>query len=432
MLQNKQNLKKKKQVPREWQSQAFSQHSASWGCAYLASPALMAWVGDDADTILSLATATMILSAIIVEITFIDTRPVGRRTTRMSRVVSGYIIEGARDLAEVGKKMSGVDLTEFFNGGRDKDASPPRVAAPPGPPGPRGPPVIVGGGNGDIPTRGRRPVSDARNGNGGREGSALRRRRRGAGPNGGGGGAGGSPSPASERVDEDHASRELAGAGEGGGEAEASSVQALLGVFRSMMQERLVVASFVLQAIRPAQDLAPLVAMKFDGGASVLAALTSTRSLFRVFLPMTPIISMLVRFAGGGVPDPGEAVEGGGGGGGRRSGDRAIAAVMCIVMAGLVAYVPEVVTLQELHQLMAVKGLCHIVRESTAGAVMAGAAASGKGHAGAFFGWQHCIKGIQGMLSHFITGWLSAYAVAVPYYVVAVCDLLYAFTYLYI
>lgn len=91
----------KQQVPPEWQSSAFSQHSASWGCAYLAAPAIIAWAGDSADAILTVATVTMIISAAIVEITFVDTRPEGSRTQRMSRVVSDYLLEGASNLAEV-------------------------------------------------------------------------------------------------------------------------------------------------------------------------------------------------------------------------------------------------------------------------------------------------------------------------------------------
>lgn len=68
----------------------------------MAAPALIAWVGEDnADSILSVATATMIVSAAIVEITFVDTRPEGHRTQRMSRVVSDYLLEGASSLAEV-------------------------------------------------------------------------------------------------------------------------------------------------------------------------------------------------------------------------------------------------------------------------------------------------------------------------------------------
>ncbi|CAM9854521.1 unnamed protein product, partial [Hapterophycus canaliculatus] len=129
-------------VPPEWQSSAFSQHSASWGCAYLAAPAIIAWAGDSADAILTVATVTMIVSAAIVEITFVDTRPEGCRTQRMSRVVSDYLlegasnlaevaIEGARDLAEVGKKVSGVDLAEYFNGGSQRDLSSPPLPSPP-------------------------------------------------------------------------------------------------------------------------------------------------------------------------------------------------------------------------------------------------------------------------------------------------------------
>lgn len=179
--------------------------------------------------------------------------------------------------------------------------------------------------------------------------------------------------------------------------------------------------TFVLQAIRPAQDLAPLVSLKFSGGASVLAGITSSRSLCRVLVPMTPLIPWLVRLAGGSSSEGATA---------RMGGDRAVAAFMCLLMAGLVVAVPAVGSLRDLHHLMFLKGLCYIVRESTAGAVMARAA--GTASVGAFFGWQHCIKGVQGMVSHFLTGWLSGYSIAMPYYVVAICDLLYAFTYLYI
>ncbi|CAM9430775.1 unnamed protein product, partial [Laminaria digitata] len=200
------------------------------------------------------------------------------------------------------------------------------------------------------------------------------------------------------------------GEGAGGGEGEggvdkarpgsassaSTSSRALVSVFKGMMKERLVLVTFVLQAIRPAQDLAPLVALKFSGGASVLAGITSSRSLCRVLVPMTPLIPWLVRLAGGSSSEGAAA---------KMGGDRAVAAFMCVTMAGLVACIPAVGTLRELHHLMALKGLCYIVRESTAGAVMARSA--GTASVGAFFGWQHCIKGIQGTFSHFLTGWLS-------------------------
>lgn len=417
------------QVPQEWQSSAFSQHSASWGCAYLAAPALIAWAGDSADAILTLATATMAISAVIVEITFVDTRPEGSRTQRMSRVVSEYLIEGAkeyliegaRDLAEVGKKVSGVDLAEYFNGGREKDPSPP-------------PPVTSGGSNG-----GARGFGEARRSGSWSEG--LRHRNVSGESTFGTAGTNGSPSAAAGRMNGspakidagagfdvppggDGRDGKLAGAGsvdEGRERAGSMSGRALVGVFKGMMQERLVLVTFVLQAIRPAQDLAPLVALKFSGGASVLAGITSSRSLCRVLVPMTPLIPWLVRLAGGSSSEGAAA---------KMGGDRAVAACMCVLMAGLVACVPAVGTLRELHHLMAFKGLCYIVRESTAGAVMARSA--GTASVGAFFGWQHCIKGIQGTFSHFLTGWLSGYSISFPYYMVAVCDLLYAFTYLYI
>lgn len=415
-------------MPQEWQSSAFSQHSASWGCAYLAAPALIAWTGDSADAILTLAASTMIISAIIVEVTFVDTRPEGSRGQRMSRVVSEYLIEGAkeyliegaRDLAEVGKKVSGLDLADYFNGGREKDLLPQ-------------PPAGIGAEGGVDGLAGG--LGDERSGSAGSDG--LRRRNvHGEGTpgvvevNGGGTAASGANGCASSdgaisAFDPPPKGEGAGGEGEGGdkarpGSAGASS-RALVSVFKGMIKERLVLVTFVLQAIRPAQDLAPLVALKFSGGASVLAGITSSRSLCRVLVPMTPLIPWLVRLAGGSSSEGAAA---------RMGGDRAVAAFMCVLMAGLVACVPAVGTLRELHHLMAFKGLCYIVRESTAGAVMARSA--GTASVGAFFGWQHCIKGMQGTFSHFLTGWLSGYSVSFPYYMVAICDLLYAFTYLYI
>ncbi|CAM9569557.1 unnamed protein product [Ectocarpus sp. 6 AP-2014] len=438
-------------VPPEWQSSAFSQHSASWGCAYLAAPALIAWAGDSADAILTVATMTMIISAAIVEITFVDTRPEGCRTQRMSRVVSDYLlegasnlaevaIEGARDLAEVGKKVSGVDLAEYFNGGRERDT--PSLPLPPPPP-----PAVGGGGLGLRQSSGTAAGGEGSVDLGGAgRGEGLRHRNVGGGGSGsigvdaqtnGFGGRGAADGGAGARLDVPvEASAGVCGVGElpaaggakgkGAGEgrrilAEGMSASALVGVFKGMMKERLVLVTFVLQAVRPAQDLAPLVALKFSGGASVLAGITSSRSLCRVLVPMTPLIPWLVRLAGGS-SSAGAAA--------KMGGDRAVAAFMCVLMAGLVACVPAVGTLRELHHLMAFKGLCYIVRESTAGAVMARAA--GTASVGAFFGWQHCIKGIQGTFSHFLTGWLSGYSISLPYYVVGICDLLYAFTYLYI
>ncbi|CAN0498932.1 unnamed protein product [Ectocarpus sp. 12 AP-2014] len=438
-------------VPPEWQSSAFSQHSASWGCAYLAAPALIAWAGDSADAILTVATMTMIISAAIVEITFVDTRPEGCRTQRMSRVVSDYLlegasnlaevaIEGARDLAEVGKKVSGVDLAEYFNGGRERDTL--SLPLPPPPP-----PAVGGGGLGLRQSSGTAVVGEGvvdLGGAGG--GGGLRHRNVVGGGSGSTGvdvqtngfvGRGAADGGAGARVDLPvEASAGVCGVGElpaaGGAKgngavegrkilAEGMSASALVGVFKGMMKERLVLVTFVLQAVRPAQDLAPLVALKFSGGASVLAGITSSRSLCRVLVPMTPLIPWLVRLAGGSSSAGATA---------KMGGDRAVAAFMCVLMAGLVACVPAVGTLRELHHLMAFKGLCYIVRESTAGAVMARAA--GTASVGAFFGWQHCIKGIQGTFSHFLTGWLSGYSISLPYYVVGICDLLYAFTYLYI
>lgn len=422
------------QVPPEWQSSAFSQHSASWGCAYLAAPALIAWAGDSADAVLSIATVTVLVSAIIVEITFVDTRPEDFRAHRMSHIAVEYLKEGARDLAEVGKKMSGVDLAEYFNGGKEKEPLPP---APPSTT-----PAVSNGGASPR-GEGTGPAGGALAGGGDeRAGNGSRRRRRVAiderslsgvsnGSTDASNGDGGDGSREGSDALPKSGAEEKVGNGEGENGARAAakrlrsggvvSSRALVSVFKGMLRERLVLVTFILQAIRPAQDLAPLVALKFSGGASVLAGITSSRSLCRVLVPMTPLIPWLVRLAGGSSSEGAVA---------RKGGDRAVAACMCVLMAGLVVAVPAVSSLRELHHVMALNGLCYIVRESTAGAIMARAA--GTTSVGAFFGWQHCMKGIQGSLSHFLTGWLSGYSIALPYYVVAICDLLYAFTYLYI
>lgn len=386
-------------MPQEWQSSAFSQHSASWGCAYLAAPAVIAWAGDSADRILTLATVTMVISAAVVEITFVDTRPEGHRTQRMSSVVGEYLIEGARDLAEVGKKMSGLDLAEYFNAGKEKEPSP----------------VGIMRSSSEGLLRHRNVVIN-----------------RSSGANGHPVGANGYTSMKNGRGSVDPPKQSVVASTkvkDNGGVCskdrrrspeEGLSGRALVGVFQGMMKQRLVLVTFVLQVIRPAQDLAPLVARKFSGGASVLAGINSSRSLCRALVPMTPLIPSLVRLAGGSSSEGAAA---------KMRGDRAVAALMCVLMAVLVAVVPAVDTLQDLHRLMFFNGLCYIVRDSTAGAVMARAA--GTASVGAFFGWQHCIKGIQGTFSTFLTGWLSGYSVSLPYYVVAVCDLIYAFTYLY-
>lgn len=420
-------------MPPEWQSSAFSQHSASWGCAYLAAPALIAWAGDSADAILSVATVTMLVSAIIVEITFVDTRPEEFRNHRMSSIVGDYIKEGARDLAEVGRKMSGVDLAEYFNGGKEKEA---KDTAPPTPSA-----TTVSIANGAVARDcGSVAGEDGVGGGSGEKGGDrhLRRRRVGLDEQASKGVANGRddvPNGITGRAEGERgeekmpAAKSATGTGSegerGGGKrprlGSMVSSRGFVGVFKGMMRERLVQVTFVLQAIRPAQDLAPLVARKFSGGASVLAGITSSRSLCRVLVPMTPLIPWLVRLAGGSSSEGATA---------RMRGDRAVAACMCLLMAGIVVFVPAVDSLRDLHHLMAFNGLCYIVRESTAGAVMARAA--GTSSVGAFFGWQHCMKGIQGSLSHFLTGWLSGYSIALPYYLVAVCDLLYAFTYLYI
>lgn len=391
--------------------------------------------------------------------------------------------------------MSGLDLADYFNAGRDKDLSPPMLPSPPShaasmAAGGTGLPrsisdgmYVTGGGEGSLAGGGggafggtggeglrHRHVAGGREGEGmevasgeaGAAGAAVAVAgaetngfggtaaggsvRGGAGAGGGGAafdvppegavnaGVGGESS--GSVADGSSGVKERGGGGAANGtegpegaasleeersRAGSMTTGALVGVFKGMMKERLVLVTFVLQAVRPAQDLAPLVALKFEGGASVLAGITSSRSLCRVLVPMTPLIPWLVRIAGGSSSAGATA---------RMGGDRAVAAFMCVLMAGLAACVPAVGTLRELHHLMMFKGLCYIVRESTAGAVMARAA--GTASVGAFFGWQHCIKGVQGTFSHFLTGWLSGYSISLPYYVVAFCDLVYAFAYLYI
>lgn len=331
--------------------------------------------------------------------------------------------------------MSGVDLAEYFNGGSQKDLSSLPLPSPPSDASTT--PTASAGGVGlrrsssTAGLAGEAGASLGRTTSGWGEGLRRRANVGGAGGSadangfeggpastrkGGEGGGGATAGPGA-----DHLPPETSGGKEVDESAGTMSTGALVGVFKGMMKERLILVTFVLQAVRPAQDLAPLVALKFSGGASVLAGITSSRSLCRVLVPMTPLIPWLVRLAGGSSSAGATA---------KMGGDRAVAALMCVLMAGLVACVPAVGTLRELHHLMAFNGLCYIVRESTAGAVMARAA--GTASVGAFFGWQHCIKGIQGTFSHFLTGWLSGHSISLPYYVVAICDLLYAFTYLYI
>ncbi|CAN0466569.1 unnamed protein product [Discosporangium mesarthrocarpum] len=183
-----------------------------------------------------------------------------------------------------------------------------------------------------------------------------------------------------------------------------------MNVFQRMMQERLVLATFLLQTLRPAQDLAPLVAHKFSGGAGMLAGISSVRAVCRVVVPMTPLIPFLVNkgFSGN---------------------DRLVAASMSVAIAALAAAIPRCEVLQSLHRVMALKGLCHIIRDSVMGAVLTRVA--GASNVGAFFGWQHFMKAVSGALSHMVTGYISGLDLALPYYITAVCDLGYAVAYLY-
>ncbi len=76
-------------------------------------------------------------------------------------------------------------------------------------------------------------------------------------------------------------------------------IWAMLSVLRVMLSKRLVLCVFTLQVVRPAEDLALLVAYKFNGGAKDVAMLSSVRSATRVFLPMTPAFVLLSNLSSG-------------------------------------------------------------------------------------------------------------------------------------
>jgi hypothetical protein len=106
-----------------------------------------------------------------------------------------------------------------------------------------------------------------------------------------------------------------------------------------------------------------------------------------------------------------------------------LAAASCMFMAAATVAVPVCPTLWAMYFIMIVKGSCFVVKESTASAVMSDLASSG--NIGAFFGWQHFVKGFAGVMGNMITGWLSSVQPELPYIVTAVCDILGALTYLY-
>ncbi len=76
-------------------------------------------------------------------------------------------------------------------------------------------------------------------------------------------------------------------------------IWAMMSVLRVMISKRIVLCVFILQVVRPAEDLAPLVAFKFHGGAKSVAMLSSVRSAMRVFLPMTPAFVFLSNLSSG-------------------------------------------------------------------------------------------------------------------------------------
>ncbi len=76
-------------------------------------------------------------------------------------------------------------------------------------------------------------------------------------------------------------------------------IWAMISVLKVMLSKRLVLCVFILEVVRPAEDLAPLVAFKFNGGAKSVAMLSSVRSAMRVFLPMTPAFVFLLNLSSG-------------------------------------------------------------------------------------------------------------------------------------
>ncbi len=76
-------------------------------------------------------------------------------------------------------------------------------------------------------------------------------------------------------------------------------IWAMISVLKVMLSKRLVLCVFTLQVVRPAEDLALLVAYKFNGGAKDAAMLLSVRSATRIFLPMTPAFVLLSNLSSG-------------------------------------------------------------------------------------------------------------------------------------
>ncbi|CAM9141737.1 unnamed protein product [Chrysoparadoxa australica] len=183
----------------------------------------------------------------------------------------------------------------------------------------------------------------------------------------------------------------------------------LLSVFHTMIQNRLVACVFLLQIIRPAQDVAPLISGKFGAGASIVASISSIRAVLRILVPLVPLIPFLeersAKLFGG-------------------KGDRPVAALMSIVMAVCVVLVPLCPTLGVLYLVSVFKGLASVIKDTTVSAAMSELAEGS--NVGAFFGWQHCILGVAGVTSNMNTGWLTGVSASLPYYVTAGVELLWA------
>ncbi len=94
-------------------------------------------------------------------------------------------------------------------------------------------------------------------------------------------------------------------------------------------------------------------------------------------------------------------------------------------MAAIAFLVPLCPNLHVLKVAMVLMGACFVIKESTTSAVMADLASSDS--IGAFFGWQHFVKGLAGVTGNMLTGWLSSFSIELPYMVTSSCDLL-AFT----
>ncbi len=90
-------------------------------------------------------------------------------------------------------------------------------------------------------------------------------------------------------------------------------------------------------------------------------------------------------------------------------------------MSAIVLLVPLCPNLHGLKVAMMLMGACHVIKDSTASAVMADLASSDS--IGAFFGWQHFVKGLAGVIGYMLTGWLSSFSIELPYMVTSFCDL---------